>query len=251
MTKSKKCFNKIQEIITIIQDEKIKLWEKDLEEELTYAFLFNNVFSVETNKQGEYELIDLNGLHDINGYQFVGDFLNTLTGEPGWNEEYGFKTYYVDMKQQWLEELLLEIDEQLSKDKLSLENLKSEEEEKFKDLLITVTEQFWEYWIQKEFKPIIDTNYKEVWNIEKETSMNLDMEMQETEQRFTLFQPLVEDWLKTAKLSEVSTLRPQQVDLLAKLNTWALDKTYFDLELFEEFYPKADILKNFNYTLLF
>lgn len=247
MTKSKKCFNKIQEIIAIIQDERIKIWEKQLEKELTYAFLFNNVFSVETNKQGKYELIDLNGLHDINGYQFIGDFLNTFTGEPGWNEEYGFKTYYVDMKQQWLEELLLEIDEQLSRDNISLEDLKSEEEEKFKDLLVTVTEDFWQYWIQKEFKPIIDTYYKEVWKVEKETSMSVDMEMQKTEQRFALFQPLVEDWLKTAKLSEVSSLRPKQTNLLKTLNAWALNKSYFDLELFDEFYPKADSLKNFNW----
>lgn len=247
MTKSKKCLNKIQEIITMIQDEKIKFWEIDLEKELTSAFLFNNVFSVETNKEGKYELIDLAGLHDINGYQFIGDFLNTFTGEPGWNEAYGFKTYYVDMKEQWLEGLLLEIDDELSKDNLSLENLKPEEESQFKELLVTVTESFWDYWIQKELKPIVDNYYKEVWHDEKETSMAVDMEMQETEQRFALFQPLVEDWLKSAQLSEVTTLRAKQAGLLATLNAWALDKSYFDLALFEEFYPKEDSLKEFNW----
>lgn len=239
----------IEKLLIEIKKENFPEWQTNMEMDLTHAFLFNNVYGIiekTKNKKKTLELLDLNSLHDIKGYKTVGDFIKTLTGDNKLNEDYGFETYYINLKEDWINTLFSEIDDRLAN--LNVEQQDSEEENReFIQLVTKFTDEFWDKWSQSSFKKVINKYYKDIWHDDMLISMEMDTKFKEDEHRFKQFETLAIEWLKYAKEPEVEKLKAKEKERLDLLQKWAEDKTYEELTLFENFFPKEKKLENFKW----
>lgn len=246
----KKFINAVKKVLPIIQKEYFPKWQDALEKDLTYSFLIDPVYTVKNISKDEtpkYKLVNLKQLHNVEDYATVDDFMELFSGNKKWNKDYGFLTYHMVMKEDWVNDLLQQLEESLINEGVNSQIeilLKSIE---FQKIIVETTDNFWNEWVEKDFKTIIDNNFKTVWEEIKEVSVQIDVSYQEKTQRFNLFQPIAIDWLNFLNTKQANELKSNDVDTLNKLQAWAKVKTYDELELFDEFYPKTSKLRNFKW----
>lgn len=244
-------FNKIKE-------EKFALWQEEMEQEITHRFMFNNMFSIENISKTEtpkYKLVNLKSLHSQEAYETIGDFLDNFNGNKKWDEDYGFETYYIELKQDWVNFLLEELDTNLRSLGVTDEIPVDLDDQIFKELLVDTVEDFWAGWVENSFAQMLPKYVDKVLEEDRQISIEVDMANQEEDRRFEQFKPVALDWIEflvskgydVNMKNEIESLHVSDTKTLEYLQEWAENKNYDDLMLFNEFYPKDAKLAKFKW----
>lgn len=231
-----------------MEKTQLPIWEDEFEKNITSGFLFSNVFALEeikTKTGVHYEMTDLEGLHDIDGYKNVAEFVTTLTGNVDWQEELPYSTYQMELKSDLVNNILEYLDESVSKE-FEKEPTK-EEEEYIRDYMVRYINSLWNKWSKKSLKDVINKQLNAVWNEDKLLSIQLDIEHLQEKQRVDKFERLMLEWLSFIKRTEIIYLSKKDTKTLSLLQEWIQDKTYEQISLFEDYYPKEKSLAKFRW----
>lgn len=234
--------------LTEIEQQHLPQIINDLEKDVVHGFLFSNVYSIEeknTNQGVVYNLIDLEGMHDANGYSSVDDFLYALTGNDEWNEDYGFESYRVALKTEYLIKLSEYINTFLEKNNVT--SLNEKEREQFSKYFEKTTNKWWDEFANQSFSILVEKHQSELWEENRIISEQLDYEQIKTKKEVDNFEKLLEDWKNFIYPEKNFAIKKENTTTLNSLNEWAKNKSLNELGIFEKYYIKEKKLSKFKW----
>lgn len=220
----------------------------DLEKDVVHGFLFSNVYSVEeknTNQGIVYNLIDLEGMHDAYGYATVDDFLHAITGNDEWNDEYGFESYRVALKTDYIVEISEYINSYLEKNNVN--SINEKEREQFSKYFQKISDKWWNDFSSQPFIELVEKYQNELWEENRFISEQLDYEQIKTKKEVEHFEKLLEDWKNFIYPEKNFAIKKENTTTINSLNEWAKNKTLNELSIFEKYYIKEKKLAKFKW----
>lgn len=245
MANSQELVQALKKGLREIKNQYLSDINEELEKDITQAVLFASVYTVEevkTPKGIKHRLVDMQGLHDVQAYENVRDFLYCLTGNDK-EENYGFETYYLKLKKEWNEAIFSLLDNYLNTKNPELMEVEISDDV-FSSIFTTSMEKWWEEILQQNLKDVVTRHYKAIWQEVRLEDEQEEMEYWLSARQALRYESLLADWTIFSYPERNVSITTTKPETIVRANAWAARQTLTDLDIFDMHHIKEPEIQN-------